>query len=322
MIGGLAVTARTMARVTDAAPNHQAPKLFTNPVFDENFPDPGVLLVDGIYYAYGTNGPRGNTPVLTSADLVHWEYRGDAFPVLPSWATSGRTWAPEVAEVDGKYVLYFTIRATTSNRQCVGSAVSDSPLGPFVDDGDAPLVCEADEGGSIDASPFRDQDGSLYLYWKNDGNAIGQPTNLYVQRLTPDGRSLTGERITLLTNDPSGWHGNVIEAPQVHVHDGRYYLFYSANGFDGPAYAVGYAILETPLGPAVDAPENPIVATVDGAEGPGHCSVVRWTDGTAWMLYHAWNADHSARTMWLDRVDWVDGKPDVQGPTTRPQPVP
>lgn len=298
---------------------------FTNPVFDESFPDPGVLLLDGVYYAYGTNGPRGNMPVLTSTDLVHWEFRGDGLPVLPSWASPGRMWAPEVAEVDGRFILYFTIRATGPNRQCVGRAVSNSPLGPFVDDTGRPLICEADEGGSIDASPFRDDDGSLYLYWKNDGNAIGIPTNIYAQRLSADGLSLTGERVTILTNDPSGWHGHVIEAPQIHQNDGKYYLFYSANAFDGPAYAVGYAVLDSPLSPAVDAPENPILATVEGVEGPGHCSVVRWTDGPAgstWVLYHAWNADHSARTMWLDRVEWVDGKPVVHGPTVTPQPIP
>jgi beta-xylosidase len=263
-----------------------------------------------------------NVPMFKSLDLINWTYQGDAFPTLPSWASSGWTWAPEVLQVGGQFVLYFTIRATGVNRQCIGRAMSASPLGPFVDNGQLPLICEDTEGGSIDASPFRDDDGSLYLYWKNDGNAIGIPTNLYGQPLTADGLSMAGERVTLLTNNPSSWHGHVIEAPQVHKNDGRYYLFYSANAFDGPAYAVGYAELDTPLGAAHDAPENPILSTVEGAEGPGHCSVVRWTDNSTWMLYHAWNADHSARTMWLDRVEWVDGRPDVQGPTTGPQPIP
>jgi hypothetical protein len=26
--------------------------------------------------------------------------------------------------------------------------------------------------------------------------------------------------------------------------------------------------------------------------------------------------------MWIDRVNWPDGKPQVQGPTTGPQPLP
>ena len=33
-----------------------------------------------------------------------------------------------------------------------------------------PLVCQTALGGSIDPDPFRDSDGILYLYFKNDGN--------------------------------------------------------------------------------------------------------------------------------------------------------
>jgi hypothetical protein len=39
-------------------------------VYAGKFPDPGALIVDGTWYAYGTNGPAGNVPVLTSPDLL------------------------------------------------------------------------------------------------------------------------------------------------------------------------------------------------------------------------------------------------------------
>ena len=51
-----------------------------------------------------------------------------------------------------------------------------APGGPYVDAGAGPLVYESDAGGSIDAHPFTDADGNRYLYWKNDGNAVGVDT--------------------------------------------------------------------------------------------------------------------------------------------------
>jgi beta-xylosidase len=301
--------------------------VFTNPVYDRNFPDPGVLLVDGVYHAYGTNGPLGNVPLLTSTDLVNWTEAGDVLPELGAWARTGDTWAPEAIRLDdGRFALYYTARSTATSRQCIGVAIATSPSGPFTDPLPAPLVCQADDGGSIDASPFRDADGSLYLHWKNDGNAIGAPTHLYGQRLAPDGLALTGSPVVLLTNTQP-WHAHVIEAPQLFVRDGRYYLFYSANAYDADVYAVGYAECDGPLGPCRDAAENPILRSAPGAAGPGHCSVVTAPDGSTWLLYHAWPPDaigsvEPGRTLWLDRLDWVDGKPVVRGPTADPQPLP
>ncbi|GAA2576375.1 glycoside hydrolase family 43 protein [Winogradskya consettensis] len=299
---------------------------YSNPVYTKNFPDPGVLQVDNTFYAYGTNSPIENIPLLTSTDLVHWTEKGDVLPEVGKWAKTGDTWAPEVLRTDaGKYVMYYTASWTEAYRQCVGTAVADTPDGPFVPT-DEPLICQDDEGGSIDANPFRDTDGTLYLYWKNDGNRIGEPTHLYVQKLSADGLSLVGERTILLTNDKP-WHGAVIEAPEMVLHDGRYYLFYSANAYDSDKYAVGYATCDSATGPCHDAPENPILTSSPGAAGPGHCYPVTLPDGTTWLLYHAWQpaAIGSAtpgRQLWLDRLDWIDGKPVVHGPTADPQPAP
>jgi len=300
---------------------------FTNPVYTTDFPDPAAILVDGVYHAYSTNNRNGNVPLLTSTDLVHWQRAGDVLPQVGKWADSGLTWAPEVIRTAaGKYVLYYTARRDGTGRQCIGRAVADTPRGPFVDDADEPLVCELDEGGSIDASPFVDVNGSLYLYWKNDGNAIVQPTNLYGQRLSPDGLQRVGKRVKLLSND-APWHGRAVEAPQMWHREGRYFLFYSGNAYDSEAYGVGYATCEKPLGPCTDAPENPILRTAGRAAGPGHSYLTQTPAGDTWMLYHAWEPEtigskDPGRMLWLDKVDWVDGEPIVRGPTDKPQPLP
>ncbi|MEU4243380.1 glycoside hydrolase family 43 protein [Actinoplanes sp. NPDC026619] len=300
---------------------------FANPVYDKNFPDPGVLHVDGTWFAYGTNNAVDNVPLLTSTDLVHWTEQGDVLPKVGDWAELGNTWAPEVVRTDaGKYVLYYTARWKKADRQCIGVAVADDPHGPFADTRGEPLICQDDEGGSIDASPFRDEDGSLYLYWKNDGNHIGVPSHLYAQRLSPDGLHLTGDRVRLLTNNQP-WHGTVVEAPEMLRHDGKLYLFYSGGAFDSDGYAVGYATCDTPMGPCHDAPENPILRSSATAAGPGHCYPITLDDGTTWLLYHAWPPDgigsiNPGRQMWLDRLDWTGGKPVVHGPTAGAQPMP
>jgi beta-xylosidase len=291
---------------------------FSNPVFAEEFPDPFVLRADDHWYAYATNGGGQQVQTLRSDDLVHWTRVGDALPKLGSWGYPGKTWAPELlAREDGTFVLYYT---ANGGSQCIGAAVAHDPAGPFVDRSTGPLVCQRTEGGSIDASPFRDDDGSLYLLWKNDGNAVGKASWIYAQRLSPDGLRLRGEPKRLATNDQF-WEGAVVEAPQLWKEDGRYYLFFSGSAFDTPSYAVGYATCAGPLGPCKDAPENPILKTACSASGPGHSTLVRDGDRT-WILYHAWPRAFDKRVLWLDRLEWEHGKPVVNGPTCEPQSAP
>jgi beta-xylosidase len=295
-------------------------------VHDENFPDPFVLRVGGTYYAYGTNGDAGNVPTLLSKDLVNWTAGKDAFPELGQWAAGGKTWAPEVLRrSDGKFVLYYTANALDLNTQCLGRAVADRPDGPFVDRSERPFVCQTREGGSIDASPFRDG-RTLYLLWKNDGNSRGLDTFIYAQRLTADGLRLTGSPRRLVTED-ADWEGQLVEAPTMWRQGGRLYLFFSANKYYDATYAVGYATCRTPLGPCKDAAENPILKTKCDAVGPGHQTIVRDEDGETWFVYHAWppdavGSDFPGRVLWIDRLEWRGERPVVAGPTCKPQPIP
>jgi beta-xylosidase len=307
-------------------PSTPSPR-FTNPVYEEDFPDPFVLRVDGTYYAYGTNGDGMNVRTLRSPDLVRWKAGKDALPELGSWAFTGRTWAPEVLRRgDGNFVLYYTALSSRLSSQCIGAAIASSPRGPFVDRGKQPLVCQKAEGGSIDASPFRDRDGALYLLWKNDGNCCGVDTFIYAQRLSANGLKLLGRRTRLVKQDAK-WEGQLVEAPTLWRQGGRYYLFFSANAFDSALYAVGYARCKGPLGPCTDAPGNPILDAACEAAGPGHQTIVRDDDGETWMVYHAWpphavGSVFPGRVLWIDRLEWRNGTPVVRGPTCRPQPVP
>ena len=108
---------------------------FENAVIRRDFPDPGIIRVGDTYYAYSTNATSRNVPLATSTDLVNWDYRADAMPALPSWAQLGGSyvWAPEVIEIDGRYLLYYTARDKAADKQCIGVAISDKPEGKFKD---------------------------------------------------------------------------------------------------------------------------------------------------------------------------------------------
>jgi beta-xylosidase len=273
--------------------------------------------------AYGTNGDGGNVPTLRSPDLVEWSTGADALPELGRWANPGKTWAPEVLRRgDGRFVLYYTAASADLGVQCIGTAVATAAVGPFVDRSHRPLVCQSEEGGSIDAHPFRDRDAT-YLLWKNDGNCCGKDTFIYSQRLAPDGLRLVGRRARLVEQD-AAWEGDLVEAPTLWRERGRLFLFFSANAYYDSRYAVGYATCETPLGPCRDAPENPILKTACEAVGPGHGAIVRDDDGELWFVYHAWPPDavgseYPGRVLWLDRLVFEGGKPVIRGPTCSDQ---
>ena len=311
---------------TDPTPGEDE---FANPVIDTDMPDPFVLDAGERYYLYSTTNITDNYPYATSEDLVTWEPRGDAMPRLPAWA-NGNPWAPEVTQTSAGYVMYFTARAAGVKRpdgadaQCVGVAVGDTPDGPFVDDGAEPLVCQVALGGTIDASIVRDVDGSLWLIYKNDGNCCAMPTRLYMRPMSEDGLTFAGKEVEVdgIVNDQE-WEGGVVEAPTIHHHDGTYYLFYSGNNYRSADYAVGYATATSLTGPYADAEENPILASGNGAIGPGHQALAADPDGDLWMVYHAWSSSaFLERNVWIDELRFDGGRPVVDGPDLEPQPMP
>ncbi len=306
------------------------------PVLRTDFPDPHILEHEGRYFAYATNTGGVNVPMASATDLAAWRLLQDerqpgrlhdAMPTLPSWAKAGFTWAPEVLKTGDGFVLYFTARHAASDLQCVGAATSQDPRGPFVSQDSEPLVCQLELGGTIDASPFRAPDGQLYLYFKNDGNhpSFRLPTELFAQRLSADGLSLTGAPVSLVRNDRP-WEGHVVEAPTMVEHGGAYVLFFSASYYgwnddqDISTYAMGYATCQGPLGPCTDAPDNPLLASTPQPclSGPGHQSVFQ-SGGRDYLSFHSWSATSACRPSKLGRymhivqLTWQDGVPQLSG---------
>jgi beta-xylosidase len=307
-------TASPAGDTSASASRAWVPADLQDPVLNQNFPDPAVLSVDGVFYAFATNTAGQNIQAARSTDLFEWSVLPDAMPELGTWVQvmRGQIWAPETIVVDGEYRMYYTARDRASNRQCIGVASSGAPEGPYRDTADQPLVCPPGFQRAIDPHPYADG-RQLYLYFS--GVCCDQPNGIFVQKLSRDGMTTISEPSLLLLAD-TPWEGTIAEAPTMVKRDGKYYLFYSGNDYRTDTYAVGYAICKSPLGPCTKAQENPLLSTGASATralGPGHQSIAK-VGGDYWILFHGWEGvigyrEGGRRVMWLQPLSWRAGKP-------------
>jgi hypothetical protein len=269
------------------------------------------------YYAYTTASDVRNIPVLASSDLEHWQLVGDALATLPLWSTWGRTWAPGVVALAGRYVMYYATEVAATGEQCISIATSTTPTGPFTDSSSAPFVCQSDLGGSIDPQPFVDTDGTPFLYWKSNDGHLSTPSSIWAAELAPDGSSLASGAVTVLGQDQA-WESTV-ESPAMVDTGGAYVLFYSGGLWDSAGYGVGYADCSGPLGPCVKPRGSPVLHSDRNRLGPGGESLVQDPSGNWWMAYHAWAgpasdysyADGDVRSLWVAPVTFADGTPTI-----------
>ncbi len=286
-----------------------AAAISTTPVYADDFPDPSVLLVGSTYWAYSTGSAGRNLQAMSSPDLRTWTTPVDPLPVLPYWAQSGHTWAPDVLPLAGEFLMYYTVRDATLGRQCVSVAFSSDPAGPFTDTSSGPLVCQVDRGGSIDASPVATSAGT-YLVWKSDDNALRRRTHLWSQQLSGDGRSLVGPRSLLLSAD-APWQGSIVEGPSMVEVGAVYYLFYGANAWNSASSAIGYAWCVSPLGPCINASiVAPWMASHGTGYGPSGPDVFVDASGAIRLAYHAWTGavgyqNGGVRSLWVDPLTFV-----------------
>lgn len=252
-------------------------------VMPGDYPDPSVVKIGDTYWASATSSNWFPAyPLMKSKDLVQWNTVGYVFNQLPAWADY-YFWAPEVTYDKGRVYVYYSAHKKNGNL-CVGVASADKPEGPYRDHG--PLVCQ--EVGSIDAFPMRDEDGKLYLIWKEDGNSVGKPTPIWAQQMNEERTALTGEKKELFRND-APWEGNLVEGVSIMRHGQYYYAFYAAAACCGRActYGTGIARAKNLLGPWEKYEKNPVITNDNVWQCPGHGTPVE-KDGRHYLLYHAY----------------------------------
>ena len=289
------------------------------PAAPGDFPDPYVVRVDDGWAAFATNAGGRNVQVRWSADLRAWEDRPDALPELGRWAVPGWTWSPAVTGRSGHWVLWYVAREPRSGRQAISVATAPRWDGPYRDASPEPVLFQADEGGSIDPSVFEDGDGSRYLLWKADANALGRPSSLWGAPLDPTATALAGPPVRLLVHDRA-WERPLVEAPSLFVLDGRYWLAYSGGWWESARYGMGLAVGDAPLGPYTKLTvQRPWVGGDRFGSGPGGQEIFTADDGSLLVAYHAWAPGRvgyalgGARSLRIGRIGVPPG-PDAAPP--------
>lgn len=313
--------------------NLLAQNKYTNPVFDQNTPDPSVVQApDGAFYAYGTGGTCRK-----SYDLVNWEDMGIALK-RPTWNDSVRTdkegkqhpmrfslWALDVSRVGKKYLVHYASAYWgNETRTGLGVAEGTSPT-EFTDCGK--MFCSTEIGvqNSIDPCYVKDK-GKKYLIW-------GSFRRLYMGRLTKDGKRIKNpSHLTQVA-------GTAFEGAMVYKRKGYYYLFASVGTCCEGAKSTYHTVVgrsKKLAGPYVDRQggrmlDNHYETVIKGNDrwkGPGHNSeIITDKEGDTWLLYHAYDAldPEKGRVMLLDKLLWdEEGWPYVEGgtPSTTPQDAP
>lgn len=201
---------------------------YKNPVLYADYSDPDACRVGDYYYmvASSFNCVPG-IPILHSNDLVNWTLVNHAIRQMPEIASfgtgvnhGGNVWAPSIRFHKGEYYIYY-------GDPDIGIFMTKTkdPLGEW-----EPVVLVKKGMGLIDACPFFDENGQVYLAHAFAGSRAGIKSVLAVMRLTLDGKKAIGEsRIVYDGHDVDP----TIEGAKFYKRNGYYYIFAPAGGVSG-----------------------------------------------------------------------------------------
>lgn len=289
------------------------------PVLDRSaIADPSAIWFDGRLHVFSTGTGSANIPHSMSRDDGRHIPWGDALPTPPSWArTPGREagafWAPTVAEIDGRFLLFFAAkhRSVPASRPgwCIGVAIARDPNDAFAPV-DRPLFCSAPRSassGRLSAVPVAGQGvidpqiyqrgNRLWLHFK----VLDHPWQLWGVELTADGRAPSGPARGLVRmahdarvweRDPSAGH-TILENPAMDfnragLRGAQYYLYYSGGSWRSDGYATGVAACRTPMGPCLRVTDTPWLRSRGAVKGPGGLSFATGGHGERLAYHHSW----------------------------------
>lgn len=257
----------------------------SNPIVNGWYADPEARFYEGRYWIYVTQSHteyerQMNIDVFSSKDGLSWDkYENIIHMDDFSWIWRA-VWAPTIIEKSGKYYLIFAANDIQNDEEVGGLAVavSERPQGPFRKHMETPLVDRFINGAQpIDAHLFKDDDGTIYLYyggWKH--------CNVAIMNNTMDGflPLEDGSRFREIT--PEGY----VEGPCMLKRNGIYHFMWSEGGWTNGTYHVCSGICPTPISrPGVK--HTVLEAQDDLADGPGHHGYLNIPGTDQWkIVYH------------------------------------
>ena len=258
---------------------------FLNPIVDGYYADPEARVYNNKYYIFVTRSftafeEQMNLEVFSSIDLKKWEKHEGIVAMEDFPYVKKAVWAPTVIEKAGKYYLVFASNDIQNDEEEGGLeiAVSDCPEGPFRGYLGHPLVDKfVNNAQPIDAHFFKDDDGTIYLYWGG-----WKHCNVAIMNETMDG---------FVTLQDGSWCKEVtppdyVEGPCMLKKDGTYYFMWSAGIWMNGSYHVNYCKADSPFGPFTEF--TTILEAQGGiADGPGHHGYLYIEEKKQWLIaYH------------------------------------
>lgn len=267
--------------------------------------DPAALVDGDTVYIYaGHDTSTADNYVMpewvcySSKNMTDWKYEGSVMKATDvSWRNDNNSaWASQVIKHGDKYYLYFcTWDKTSSGKQSIGVAVSDSPTGPFVDKG-TPLVkgtlTEPQSSNWDDIDPtvwVETVDGAehRYLAWGNTKFYVCELSEdmTSVKDLNGDGQIKMNDDIKQqeLNNLPEGL--GFTEAPWIYRrkdtdgnYTGKYYMF----GAFGWREQMGYVTSDSMYGPWE---WGGVLMPPTATSNTNHPSVIDFK-GKTYFIYH------------------------------------
>lgn len=287
-----------------------------NPVLPGDRPDPTIIKIGDTYWASATSNEWSPLfPIFKSKNMIDWELVSYVFPEgAPDWALKN-FWAPELSydEKQKKVYFYYTARVKATGRLAVAVASADSPDGKYTDHG----VLVSQEPGSIDAFEVKDNNGKIYVAWKEDGNSMGRPTPIWAQEIDANRTKLLGEPVELFRNDEtdnSSWERWLVEGVCIFKKGNYFYATYSGGSCCDTRcnYKTGVARAKSVLGPWEKYDKNPILTDNNDWRCAGHGTVTQYGKDY-YMLYHTYNTTggvYVGREGVLEKIEWTtDGWP-------------
>ena len=276
----------------------QAPRLawgdqgngtYLNPILNGDWSDPDVIRVGEKYYMVASDFHFVGMQILESDDLVNWRIVTQVYDRfnLPGWSENrhyaGGSWAPALRWHDGKFWIYFC-----TPDEGLFMTQAERPEGPW-----SPLHCVKAVAKWEDPCPFWDEDGQAYL-----GRSRHGAGPIIVHRMSPDGRELLDEGVTVYT-------GPVAEGTKWLKRDGWYYLSIPEGGVEGGWQTVLRS--RNIYGPY----EKRVVLEQGSTDinGPHQGAIVDTPDGQWWFL-HFQRLGALGRVVHLQPMRWSeDGWP-------------
>ncbi|WP_026559841.1 family 43 glycosylhydrolase [Bacillus sp. J37] len=254
------------------------------PVIKGEWADPFILKDGEDYYLYPTKDSEGwiyeKFHVFHSKNLIDWNGPHLALDLNDvSWAKT-KAWAPGITKYNGKYYMYFSAEAQ------IGVAVSDSPMGPFVDILGRPLITKDEyDCQSIDADLFIDDDNKPYLLW-GQGKCWIVPLETDMVTFKTDPILLSEQLYENCGKDPKVFDSGVYnEGPHLQKVNGKYLLTWSNYDTRDPRYQICFATSQHIYGPYEYPEDNRVTQPSDHFFGTGHASMTQYEDEW-YLVYH------------------------------------